>query len=156
MDCMLPHASDIVNLKGNILDSVAVLDQVRLNLTQQTAVLFGHMLVGGDVMWPSYWGSQHKASVPVSNNIGSCQVRSGFWSAVSNYPEAKVRDEVGGCLTGIAKIPGDIVEPCVVWIDAFNHSQVGRNFRWFAVDSGGTHAVQIVRSKNNDGGILKR
>lgn len=122
---MLPHASDIVDLKGNILNSVTVFDQVCLDLSQLAAVLFGHVLVGGDVLGPGYWGSQHEASVPVGNDIGSCQVRSGFRFAVCNNAEAEVSDEVGGSLTGIAQIPGDIIEASVVGIELLITAKLG-------------------------------
>ena len=140
---------DVVYLKGNVLDGVAVAFLVSVHLLEEGLLLSGDGLIFGKVLGGADGGGEDEADVVVGDNVRSKVAAAGFQTAIGLDLEVEQLGVVCGGLLGVAYPPRYVVVTCevgggldgegVVWGavgDAILRTLYGRNSR-------GSHFVCI-------------
>lgn len=144
---------DVVYLKGNVLDGVAVAFLVGVHLLEEGLVLGGDSLIFGKVLGGADGGGEDEADVVVGDDIGREVAAAGFQTAVRLDLEVEQLGVVCSGLLGVAYPPRYVVVTCevgggldgegVVWGavgDAILRTLYGRYSR-------GSHVVWVYVSK---------
>lgn len=115
----------VVDLECHILNSIAVLLQMLVNLFQKLPVFWGDGLVLWEVLLRPQRRCEDESNVSVGNDVGREVSRAGLKTAIGECLEAEECGVVRSGLLRVAYVPGDVIITCKVggWL---NSIAVGR------------------------------